>query len=60
MIMRDRNHSIARSAGYVHREKDAEDTIQLLRRYSDEELTLILEFVTQCTAITQAHMSKQS
>lgn len=35
------------------------DTLQLLNRYSEAELTVILDFVTRCNTMTQSHMSMQ-
>jgi DNA-binding MarR family transcriptional regulator len=35
-----------------------DETIQLLRRYSEDELSIILDFVHRCNMITQSHMTK--
>lgn len=35
-----------------------DDTIDLLNRYSEEQLSIILDFVNRCNMLTQSHMTK--
>jgi len=37
-----------------------DDTIDLLNRYSEEQLSVILDFINRCNSLTQSHMAKQS
>ncbi|WP_179035106.1 MarR family transcriptional regulator [Paenibacillus sp. URB8-2] len=34
------------------------DTIQILCKYSDEELSIILDFINRCNTMVQSHMAK--